>query len=57
MRAQTSLPTHAVPLLQKPIGSVLVTCGFMREKQGTLTEGSQPRIKWEQELEEDTLGG
>lgn len=53
---ETSLPTRAVPLLQRPIGGVLVTRGFTRAKEGTVAERSHPRIKWEQELEEDTLG-
>lgn len=34
MVAEMPLPTVAVPLLQKPIGSMLMMHGFIREKVG-----------------------
>ncbi len=46
------LPTPAVPLLQKPIGSMLMMRGFMREKEGRVREReSRSRMKWEQRLQ------
>lgn len=36
--AEMPLPTLAVPLLQKPIGSMLMMRGFMREKEGRVRE-------------------
>lgn len=49
--AQTPLPTLAVPLLQKPIGSMLMMRGFMREKEGRVRGRSHSRMKWEQILQ------
>lgn len=52
--AEMPLPTLAVPLLQKPIGSMLMMRGFMSEKEGRVGEGereSQSRMKWEQRLQ------
>lgn len=51
MCAAMPLPTLAVPLLQKPIGSMLMMRAFMREKEGRGREKeSHCRMKWEQRL-------